>query len=343
MQKKHHISICNMPNEDQTLLTMGKTNKEGIFPVVLVKVNRIKCQVLIDSGAGSSYASAKLLDTLKLKPVQTKTRRIGMLMTSRTARLEIYNANVQALDSDYKLDVNLTRVNKNELLFIDSPRYESLVRRFQHLKEAKLNDNDAKASLPIHIILGNGEYACIKTKDEKDTSRKRGRSYSGMHKVGMVCYESWYRFDVSPMMLTPTSQSDYEQLCQLDVLGLSDTAEHDHGSVYKEFREQLQRSPEGWYETGLPWKGNHPSLPTNVKGSLQRLTTKGLSAQYDAVIEDQKAQGIVKEAPSKPQGKEFYIPHKEVVRETAASTKLHVVCDASDRETPNSPLLNDCL
>jgi hypothetical protein len=99
-KRKYHTSICNMPNEDQTLLTMGKTNKEGIFPVVLVKVNGIKCQVLIDSGAGSSYASAKLLDTLKLKPVQTKTRRIDMLMTSRTARLEIYNANVQALDSD---------------------------------------------------------------------------------------------------------------------------------------------------------------------------------------------------------------------------------------------------
>jgi hypothetical protein len=50
--------------------------------------------------------------------------------------------NVQALDSDYELDVNLTRVNKSELLFVDNPHYESLARRFQHLKEAKLNDND---------------------------------------------------------------------------------------------------------------------------------------------------------------------------------------------------------
>lgn len=119
------------------------------------------------------------------------------------------------------------------------------------------------------------------------------------------------------MMLTQTSHSNYEELCRLDVLGLSDTAEHDQGEVYKEFREQLQRSRDGWYETGLPWKGNDPPLPTNVKGSLQRLTTlqnrlvkKGLSAEYDAVIEDQKAQGIVEEAPPKPQGKEFYIPHK---------------------------------
>ena len=42
--------------------------------------------------------------------------------------------------------------------------------------------------------------------------------------------------------------------------------------VYKEFREQLTRDPEkGWYETGLPWKGDHPPLPTNKEGSLRRL------------------------------------------------------------------------
>lgn len=56
-------------------------------------------------------------------------------------------------------------------------------------------------------------------------------------------------FDVSAMMLTQNWQSDYEQLCRFDVLGLSDTAEHDQKAVYKEFREQLPRSPDGWYET----------------------------------------------------------------------------------------------
>lgn len=45
----------------------------------------------------------------------------------------------------------------------------------------------------------------------------------------------------------------------------------DQTDVYEEFKEQLQRSQEGWYETGLPWKGNHPSLPNNKAGSLKRL------------------------------------------------------------------------
>jgi hypothetical protein len=44
----------------------------------------------------------------------------------------------------------------------------------------------------------------------------------------------------------------------MDVLGLADNPEHDQHEVYAEFREQLTRSEEGWYETGLPWKSNYP-------------------------------------------------------------------------------------
>ena len=78
--------------------------------------------------------------------------------------------------------------------------------------------------------------------------------------------------DEKTMMLTQTSQSDYEALCRLDVLGLEDRNEHDQSTVYDEFKEQLTRSPEGWYETGLPWKGNHPHLKDNREGSLRRLS-----------------------------------------------------------------------
>ena len=42
-------------------------------------------------------------------------------------------------------------------------------------------------------------------------------------------------------------------------------------------------------------------------------------------------------------GKEFYIPHKAVVREAAESRKLRIVYDASARESENSPSLNECL
>ena len=36
-----------------------------IYPVVVVEVEGIKCRVLLDTGAGSSYASAALLEHFK--------------------------------------------------------------------------------------------------------------------------------------------------------------------------------------------------------------------------------------------------------------------------------------
>ena len=87
------------------------------------------------------------------------------------------------------------------------------------------------------------------------------------------------------MLLTQTSHVDYEELCHLDVMGLQDVPEHDQRAVYAEFREQLVRHPEGWYETGLPWKGGHPPLPNNKTGSLRRLAQLQPKLQHLGVAE----------------------------------------------------------
>ena len=42
-------------------------------------------------------------------------------------------------------------------------------------------------------------------------------------------------------------------------------------------------------------------------------------------------------------GKEFYIPHKAVIRENAATTKMRIVYDASARAKDTAPSLNECL
>ena len=86
----------------------------------------------------------------------------------------------------------------------------------------------------------------------------------------------------------------------MDVLGREDTPEHDQRAVYTEFREQLVQHPEGWYETSLPLKRNHPSLPNNKTFSLQRLSNfqnkpkrLGVTGSYAEVIENQKSKGMV--------------------------------------------------
>ena len=68
-----------------------------------------------------------------------------------------------------------------------------------------------------------------------------------------------------------------------------------------------------------------------------------VTREYNKVIEQQKEEGIVEPACEPPVSKEFYLPHKPVVRTGAESTKLRVDYDGSAKENPQSPSLNDCL
>ena len=65
--------------------------------------------------------------------------------------------------------------------------------------------------------------------------------------------------------------------------------------------------------------------------------------QYDDIIREQLEEGVVEKAPAKVTGKEFYMPHRAVIRENTESTKLRVVCDASARAYDGVPSLNECL
>ena len=157
-------------------------------------------------------------------------------------------------------------------------------------------------------------------------------------------------FDKTTVMMTQTSQSDYENLCRLDVLGIADSGENDQEMVYQDFKEQLGRSPDGWYEANLPWKLHHALLATNEKGSRRRLEQlvkklrrEGNYDSYDQIIQDQLQQGVIELAPDEASKKEFYLPHKAVVKREAESTKLRIVYDASAKESNHHPSLNDCL
>ena len=75
----------------------------------------------------------------------------------------------------------------------------------------------------------------------------------------------------SPELLTQSALTGYEQLCARDLLGFADTHENHQQAVYEEFKEQLERNPAGWYQTRLPCKGTHPTLPTNETGSKREL------------------------------------------------------------------------
>ena len=128
-----------------------------------------------------------------------------------------------------------------------------------------MDDQDEKAGLPIHVIIGTNQYPKIKTKTPARIGNQ-GEPIAELTKFGWIIMSSGTEQDLTGMYLTQASSGDYEQLCRLDVLGLEDQPTGDQAAICEEFKEQLIRSDEGWYETGLSWKPRHPQLPNNKNG-----------------------------------------------------------------------------
>ena len=103
--------------------------KEGVLPIIPIKVDGITCRELINTGAGSSYASRKLINLLKRKPRETKTKEVDMLITSQVTKLEMYDAQIESLDGSFSIEVKLTKV-----LTVDNPKNQELINNCTELK-----------------------------------------------------------------------------------------------------------------------------------------------------------------------------------------------------------------
>ena len=149
---------------------------------------------------------------------------------------------------------------------MENPNYKEMISKYRHLKGVTMEDIDTKSLLPVHVILGTSDYAKIKTH-----IGAIGEPVAEYTLFRWTIMSPGSETDLDKMFLAQTASNDYEEHYRMDVLGLEDKSDGDQSVVYEEFLEQLSRSPEGWYETGLPWKGDHPPLPSNKSGSLKRV------------------------------------------------------------------------
>ena len=141
-RRRHHTSICdasgesgppNTPASGGLLNTATNANKPVIYPVVIVDVNGVKCRALIDTGAGSSYASVKLLDTIKVQPQKREIRRVEMLFGTSTKLIGIYNLKLSDKNNKFHIETEITRVERNDLLTLDNPNYKQVIANYSHL------------------------------------------------------------------------------------------------------------------------------------------------------------------------------------------------------------------
>ena len=257
-------------------------------------INGIKCRALLDTGAGSTYISQKLIELLKKKPAKTECRQIDMMSTLKR-KVEVYGVQVKYLKGDFQLDVDARKVEKEVLISLKNPKYKEILKRFPHLKGEEI--------------------------------------------------------EIEKLFFTKSSIVDCEKLCSLNVLGLKYSDDGKQNSVFEEFKDQLERKPEGFYEKGLIWKSDKTELTSTKPGGLTRLgklvqkleKDQELFSAYDKIMKDQESGGIIEEVNCEGNGKVFYLPHKPVIRQNAESRKIGIVYDEAAREKSEARWLNEFL
>lgn len=75
------------------------------------------------------------------------------MLGSTTMKVEIYSANLKSIDGEFSMNVDLSKVQKAELMLLDNPKYEDVLSKYPHLKGVKIDDTDPKLQLPIHVVL----------------------------------------------------------------------------------------------------------------------------------------------------------------------------------------------
>ena len=234
-----------------------------IYPVVVVLVEGVQCRALPDTGAGSSYAAAALLQQINKQPVRTEYKRIDMIMCSTTQLISVYNLKVRDVDGKFELQTTVNKVDKGVLLNIPNPRYAEII-KYDHLTGVVIEDNDTKSELPIHMILGASEYSRIKT-DEKPKIGHPGEPVAERttHDVAWKGSTTWksIRHKVVGRRLCAALQPRR--------LRVKRKPEGDQQIVYDEFVEQLDHTKQGWCETGLLWRPGCKHLPTNEPSSIK--------------------------------------------------------------------------
>ena len=259
-----------------------------------LKYLNIICRALLDTGAGSSYASAVLLDRLKSKPIKKETKNIDIMIFSATRKLEIYDVEILELSEKFKINLPVYKVKKNTLLSLPNPKYKAILDQYKYLTGINMKNNDTKPKLPIHMILGASDYARIKVSEVPKVGSP-GEPVAELTRFEWFIMTPGNEIDLNNLMLSRTSTDDYEKLCNLDVLGVQDIPKTHEDMVHINFKEQLKQSEAGWYETGLMWKQGKENLQNNETRSLRRLQNVIVKLQkspdlletYDNIISNQ--------------------------------------------------------
>ena len=374
-ERKHHTSLCQ-PNprvttRNDTRASSSDLDRNDPKPIthanftasrnrqpVLLKTAEsmvfsrskgINAYILFDEGSSKSFITAELTQKLQLKPIRKDIINLAVFGEDECSTKTYDIVSFDLLTKENSLvSVEAVVVPQISTKMTDFLTHD--VRNLPHLKglelaHPKLSLSEFTVSILIgadqfwnlvgdHIVKGNGPTAI---------SSKLGYLLSG------PCYNSNSNsFPSCDRGFHIHASSDVTAMWDLETLGISDPLlESKSYSDLETFSSNFLEKRETSYYAKLPWKPDHPPLPTNYRAVASRTrnmirklpeTTK---STYNRIIEDQESRGFIEKTDSDVRVG-HYLPH-HAVKKDSLTTPIRIVYDCSFKESSDNPSLNDCL
>ena len=322
-------------------------------------------RVFFDQGSQCTIISTGLSQRLNLEPIQKRDMAVsGLLKDSDLAAYDIVKLSITI--GRYKKDI-LAVVMDRAVASINVP---GLCATYQMLKQKnlKLADHDITQDLltGIGLTIGADYYGeFVRGGKEKRYGIYLTQTPGGYMIYGPIGQKQILSASavisnrVATNLLVQESFKSQEavelfkevpKLWELDVIGIDPKARKPEDDMTFKNYIQSVKYENNQYWVRLPWKPDHPHLPTNFRmamGQVQSLRhsleEKGDLDNYDKLIHSQLEADFIEIVPdSAPKdGESHYLPHHGVKKDSV-TTPLRMVFNCSAK-TGGNPSLNDCL
>lgn len=365
----HHYLLCDKnesllpgPSESESSNVITQCNASvresgrvllQTCSVVACHENRSKLvRVLLDNGSERTWITKNLANVLKVKVIRKERLSVYSFGLKKAeekiyhvARLELKNRK----DCDKSIQIEALIAETISAAPIAAPDQKTcaVLKR----KGFLLADKGSNSEQSVDILIGADIFWNVinNSKVEKISENLYGiPTIFGFTLQGVQNgFEN--KMLQNPVAINFSMTSDIQMLWKLETLGICDEGKLSVSdeNIINQFEDSLKYKDER-YETRLLWKMTPTDLQNNfwlAKKRFQDLEKnfkqcEWVANEYRDIIKEQFNKGIIEECDREP--KEYFMPHRAVVRNDKDTTKVRVVFNCSSKSKQNLSL-NDYL
>lgn len=374
-ERKHHTSLCQPHSKSATQVdtkmsdsdrdendvksiahanfTTSRSRQAVLLKTaatkVLSKTKILNAYILFDEGSSRSFITSDLTQKLQLQPIRKEFINLAVFGEAETTS-QIYDVvSFELLTKDNSREtIEAVVVPQISTRMTDLLTHD--VRNLPHLRGLDLaHPHLSLSEFTVSILIGADQFWQL----VGDHIVKGNGPTAIKSKLGYLLSGPCYTSNSSNYYERGFHINAYEDvdkaLWDLETLGIRDPSSEpkqysDLETFTSDFIEKRKRN----YYAKLPWKPDHPPLPSNYESVARRTrsTIRKMSdatkQAYNRILAEQERNEFIERVSDDNVSSGHYLPHHPVKKDSL-TTPIRIVYDCSFKENVDSPSLNDCL